>query len=62
MKEFIYNISILFIGINVLNMLIENGNKLLSSNYLVTYVNHGQMLNMENGNKSLAIIIIIIII
>ena len=38
MKEFIYNISILFIGINVLNMLIENGNKLLSSNYLVLVV------------------------
>lgn len=48
MKEFIYNISILFIGINVLNMLIENGNKLLSSNYLVTYVNHVRP-NVEYG-------------
>ena len=38
MKEFIYNISILFLGINVLNKLIENGNKLLSSNYLVLVV------------------------
>ena len=43
MKEFIYNISILSIGINVLNKLIENGNKLLSSNYLVLVVTFFQL-------------------
>ena len=36
MKEFIYNISILsMLRINILNKLIENRNKLLSSNFLV---------------------------